>query len=226
MSTRKQLIDDIELRLYQGKPSDDSELPKAQIAFWIDSIRNALVSTKLNGQKRSKQSLDSFYFEREVNKQLTKEEGTNYNDELTDFRYYLVTTKAIMPLDEGAGIVRINDNFGRNLDPISSENLEYYQCLPYGGTSTTDQAYYKEGDVEIFIEKSTDSTRSTYYYDVVYIPMVGTDTIIDTVEYPIDEELKIVLLDEVEKIARRQMQLGVADLDNDGKDPYHKDQQV
>ena len=224
MSTRKQLIDDIELRLYQGKPSDDSELPKAQIAFWIDSIRNALVSSKLNEQIKKKESLDPFYFERESNKSLTKEEGVNYDDDLTDFRYSIATDKAIMALAGGRGIVRINDNFGRNLDPISSSNLEYYQCLPYGGTSTTDQAYYQEGDVEIFIEKSTDTTSSTYYYDVVYIPMTGVDTVLDSEDYPIDEELKAILMEEVEKIARREMQLGIADLDNDGKDPYHKEQ--
>lgn len=222
MSTRKQLIDDIELRLYQSKPSDDGELTKAQIGFWIDSVRNELVANKLNSQISKKKKLDPFYLVREADKELTKETGLSYDYSLTDFRYYITTDQPIMSLTNGNGVHRINDNYGRNLDPISSEDLEFYECLPYGKTSTKDQAYYQEGDVEIFIEKSTDSTMELYRYDVVYFPMVLPDTLTDDDEYPIDEELKGILLEEVEAIARREMNMGVADLDNDGKDPYHK----
>lgn len=39
-----QFIDDIELRLYQGKPSDDKEIPREQIKFVLGQVNAAFVN--------------------------------------------------------------------------------------------------------------------------------------------------------------------------------------
>lgn len=220
MATRKQLIDDIVLRIYSGKPSDDIELEDTQIAYWIDFIRNGMVAIELNRASSKNKLLSSIYQIRETDKQLVKETGVNYDFNDTDFRYFTTTEKDVLPLDNNRGIVRINDNYGRNLSPIDVNSSDWMQNLPYGGVTTAKQSFYLEEGNKVFIETSTESTKDFYYYDIVYIPMVSTDTVLDTDEYPIEEQLIEPLLEKVEAVARRQMS-GVSDLDNDGKDPHH-----
>lgn len=42
--TISQAISDIELRLYAGKPSDDADIPRSQIKYWLNGVNSSSVA--------------------------------------------------------------------------------------------------------------------------------------------------------------------------------------
>lgn len=221
MITRKQLIDDLELRLYKNKPSDDIEIGKSYIAYLIDLHRNQLVQVKLNDALKKGEAIDPFYHIRELNKSLVRETGLSYDPVFTKYRYYITTNLVPLKLNGDKGIIRINNNYGLNVAHSNDVSVEFLSGLPYGGVSTSMQAFYREEGNKIFIFKNDEITESMYKYDVLYVPMASADTLLDTDPYPIEDELIPTLLSLVEEVLVTQMTTGAADLENDGTDPYH-----
>lgn len=219
--TRQQLIDDIELRLYKHKPSDDVEVEKSYIAYLIDVYRNQLVQVKLNDLIKRNEPIDPFYHRRELNIPLVKETGMSYDPVFTKYRYYIETELIPLHLIGDKGIIRINNNYGINVAHSNDINVEFLSGLPYGGASTSKQAFYREEGNKIFIFKNNEITEGMYKYDVLYVPMASGDAIADDEEYPIDDELIPTLLSLIEEVLVTQMSGGAVDLENDGTDPYH-----
>ena len=220
MATRAQIIDDIELRIYKGKPSDDSELSRRQIAYIIDHTRDEILTDKLTEQHKRGKELEPFYYIREENLQLQREIFTTQDSTFTRSRFSFPLSNSVLPLPDDAGIIRVLDNFGSLLAKTTHNRSDYIKDLPYGGFSTACQGYYRENS-NIFVEESTTTSASVYRYNIIYIPKATVDTFSDSVDYPLEESLIPFLTDTVENILRRQMQGGASDVDNDGTDPYH-----
>lgn len=221
MTTRQQLISDIELRLYKSKPSDDSELEKSYIAYLIDLYRNQILQDKLNDDIQKGKEISPFYHIRETNKPLIRETGSSYDPTFTKYRYYITTEKTPLTLINERGIIRVNNNYGKNLAQSTSLNVEYLEELPYGGISTASQAFYREEGNKLFILSSSEITQGLYKYDALYIPMADADSYADTDDYPLEDDLIPVVLSLVEETLMAQMVGGAVDLENDGTDPYH-----
>lgn len=217
--TKNSLIDDIELRIYKGKPSDDSELDKSQIAFWIDSEREEIILDDINSTIKKGGEVNPIYIKKDTCLPITKE-VLACDTATTNSRFSIQLTSNVLNVIKGKGIIRITNSEGDSLIGTSELMSEVLSELPFGGTSTGLQSFYLEGD-KVFIQRSTNITLQFLSYNVYYIPAgVGFNTSGDE-EYPIEEALVPVLLERVEEVARREMSLGVSDLDNDGKDPYH-----
>jgi hypothetical protein len=221
MTTRQQLIDDLELRLYKSKPSDDGEISKDYIAYLIDLYRNQLVKTKLDDNLKKGIEIDPFYQIRELDIPLVRETGVSYDPVFTKYRYYISTEKVPLKLIGDKGIIRINNNYGKNVAHSDSISAEFLTGLPYGGASTADQLFFREEGNKIFIFKNTEITQNLYKYDVLYVPMADAESFLNDAEYPLDDELIPVLLELVEEVLLRMMNGGAVDLENDGTDPYH-----
>jgi hypothetical protein len=220
MPTRQHLIDDIELRLYASKPSDDIEIEKSHISYLIDIYRNQLVQNKLNDDIKKGLSVSHFYHERELNKTPVKETGVSYDPIFTKYRYYITTEKIPLKLIDNKGLIRINNNYGVNLSPSTDIRQEYLENLPYGGSKLASQVFYLEEQNKIFISPFTESVESLYKYDVLYVPMADANSYLDTDDYPLEDDLIPLLLSLVEDTLIKQMN-SAADLENDGTDPYH-----
>lgn len=219
MATKNELISDIELRLYKGKPSDDIELSRSQVSHWIDITREDILSDMFNEALRRGGSIDPFYVFKEECLTLSKE-TTSCDKDCKDFRYFIELANDVMPLHKSMGIIRVVDNYGRSLVGTNENFSEVLASLPFVGTSTKSQTFYLENK-KIYIEKHTTISSDLYEYTVFYIPQRAGDSVDDDDNYPIEDSLVPLLLDRVEEVARRQMELGVADIDNDGTDPYH-----
>lgn len=221
MATKRALIDDIILRIYQGKPSDDIELSAAQVAHWLDLELDALLKEKFEQDIANGDGIDPFYHEKEYGLSLIKETHISYDEELTEYRYYF--TPAYLPLElrGDKGIIWIRDKYGKLLASTTINDSDWMRELPYGGITSRNQAWYRERD-RVYVEESSQSSANVYKYDINYVRAgKGVDTALDS-EYPLEEGLIPDLLDRVELIARREMMSGVSDLDNDGVDPYHE----
>lgn len=218
MITRSELISDIELRIYQGKPSDDSELSRSQIGHWIDSARGLVLAEKINKDLSKGLQISPLYVEKEdcipLESELSDCNGSCYQG-----RFYIEMESEIMTLYKDMGLIRIVDNYGRSLIGTDQNFSEILSDLPYVGTSNSRQTYFREKK-RIFISKNSKNSMPLYKYTVFFI-RDGVDNLDDTMPYPIEESLIPIILEEVEKIARRQMIDGVSDMDNDGTDPYN-----
>lgn len=219
MATRAELISDIELRIYQGKPSDDVELEHSQIAHWIDMTRDSILTEKLNRAYVSRIGINPFYVTKEECLALTLEDSQCLED-CGSSRFYITLTGDVLPLIKDSGIIRISDNYGRSLagtDQLLSESINN---LPFYKTTTARQTFFRENN-DIFISNSTESSAEIYKYNVYYVKQMSGSDISDSDDYPLEESLLPDLLDKVEEIARREMNLGISDQVNDGTDPYN-----
>lgn len=217
--TKRELIDDIELRIYKGKPSDDSVLNKAQISHWIDITGNLLVFDKVNSSISNRKKIDSTYIISE-NLTLSRDPIQAFDEECYNGRYFMTTSRKIMQLPMDKGVVRVVDQYGRSLINSDQNRSEWLKKLPYGKSSTSNQSFYREGN-NIIVDVSDDDTSAFYNYTVYYIPENIFENISLDDDLPLESNLVLVLLENVEEIARNQMGMGIADLDNDGNDPYH-----
>lgn len=218
MPTRSQIVDDLELRLYASKPSDDIHFSKSQASFLVDNVRDEILTEKFEEQIKKGDQLEPFYYTRETGKTLSKEAITGGDDEFSDFRYSFSLDNDVLPLSKDKGLVMVRDNYGRILAHATENEQDFLSKLPYGGFDTKCQVFYRENR-NIFIESSIPSSSSVYTYSVTYIPMGNSAG--DDDPYPLEDQLVPELTDRVEQILRRQMQIGLGDTENDGTDPYH-----
>jgi len=218
--TRKEIIDDIELRLSKGKPSDDLDIVRRQIAYWIDLERDLMVQEKLSdivGPRGDKGNIDPFYIKDDLCLEPAKLADTCSDCPRKD-RFHITLTRDVMWLPGDRGIVRITDDRGVNLTYTTEKNIETMRSLPFAAPTKQKQVAYRE-ERNIFIEVISEVGIDFFEYDVYYIPKAEGQGISDTADYPLEEELVPELTERVLVKALRQQGEGVGDLENDGTDP-------
>ena len=222
MSTKNEIISDIELRLYKGKPSDDSELSKRHISYLLDNLRSEILTDHLNQIIKNGDPVNPFYIFKEECNELTKEVSL-CDAECKTYRYYFDISRDVLFLRNDKGIVRVTDNYGRSLIHSDETYSEVLVDLPYNNVSYLNQAFYRENN-RIYILSHTPISSSYYKYNVYYIPEDIPDDYDNDEDYPLEDSLIPLLTDRAEEILRNQMQnqLSEVDLSNDGTDPYHK----
>src|SRR5688572_18273425 len=130
MPNKKQLIDDIILRVTKSAPSDDLELEPAQIAFWFDQVANTAVPDFLNKAIVDRLTIDPIFILVEDNKTATIEDITMLED--CDDRVYLTLTKIPMSLVNDYGIVRVITEEGTIVNNTPIEELDTINKLTFG----------------------------------------------------------------------------------------------
>lgn len=219
MSTRAKLISDIQLRIYQGKPSDDIELDEPQIAHWIDIVRDEILTKKLNKDLSNGLTVNGFYVFKEECLELTKE-SIECLEVCSDPRFFVTLSFDAIPLYKDGGIIRVVDNYGRSLTGTNQLFSESLANIPYRRTSTNRQVFYKENK-NIYISDNTSQSAEIYKYTVFYVKQMSDSDVSNQDDYPLEDSMIPELMDRVEEIARREMSLGVSDQENDGTDPYN-----
>jgi len=213
MATKSQIASDIELRLTRGKPSDDLELDRRQIYFWMDSSLDAFVHNELVNSLAKGETLDPSY--------ITKEECKIMIEEIKDCfdckpRFYLTITKDVMDLPKDKGIIRVMDTRGVSLKHFEKEQIEMLELLEFARPTQTNQAFYRENR-NIYIEKANKKMIDIVKYHVFYIPANLSVGIDEDDEYPIPTQLLPEFISFIEDIANRQMSRQFEDLEADGK---------
>jgi len=215
--TKGAIISDIELRLTKGKPSDDVDVIRRQISHWVDITRDQMVSEKLTDIINRKGTVDPFYFESDLClvPALLADSCADCPDKN---RYHVTLTRDVMWLPRDCGIIRVTDDRGNNLAFTNERDIEIFRDLPFSAPTAKNQVAYRENR-RIFIEKLTSSAINFFRYDITYVPKAAGQGLLDTDDYPLEDELVPDLIEAVTAIGLAQMNLGTGDLENDGTDP-------
>lgn len=209
-------IDDIMLRIYKGAgPSDDGELSRAQVQHLLAITRDDLAKQFLDTQIKAGAPIDSSYLERETSQAALSESESDVDEE--DERLYVTLDKQPLSLIDDRGVVKVMTDEYITLYRTRIENLDVVKNLRYATPSSQNMVWYRDNR-KIIIEGLSYKNLNKSTFIVVYAPTLASQTLTESSELKISDELLPVLLEQVENIARREIYGSVADTENNGQD--------
>lgn len=212
MPSIEKVISDIELRIYGGKPSDDAEIPRSQIQMWLDTVNSAAVSNWIvsenGGEVPSWATRQDFCVGLKADKPNCVGGCESYyyieipkvNEENVSV-LNLKDEKAIMGLYRGKEEIF---NFGTVARSRIVSGMRFANKMPFFNR-VGDRIYVYNGIYPLFCK-----------FTLVYAS-VDTFSLEETDDFPTVDKLLPTILEEVEKIGRRELE-GVNDLLSDGID--------
>lgn len=206
--TRNQIISEIELRLTKGKISDDSELDKRQLAFWIDKHRALLIKQHFDVNKEVPVSALTHFDCRAAESELPAC--------LTDTVYtrFYIDIPDVIQLYDDKGVYRVAPQGGNPLDRLrTTGERDILQYSRWSKPSDDHPAWYRIENKIYLVGKRF--TNYTIECDLV-IADTTTD-VADTAEYPLPNDMVALLVEAAVKDGIQQLQMP-ADINNDGKD--------
>lgn len=215
MATKNQLISDIILRVTKGKPADDFELEPSQVAFWINLVRDKILKTYLDSKIGNNLGIEDYFVVKEPCKALNEESEPCIDDDKE--RLYIKLKKEPLNILKDAAIVRIITNEGSYVKKAKITTIDWVNNLEFGKPTEDNVVYYRDGAQKIIIEGIPRAMKDEIEFFVWYMPKEDLLCMSDDEEVTIPGEFLPDLLDEVEKLARRQM-YGTGDVTNDGTD--------
>jgi hypothetical protein len=204
MITLDKLIDDLELRFTSAKPSQDFEVPKAQMAEWIDNARDRVMREYIDGNKFD---IDDSIVMNIYATGITNNVG----------RSRLEYTLPVMPLDlnKSRGVLFVGDSNGNQYSRVSRSFVKEISKMTFTKPSQCNYQYVVEGDKLILFGPDPLSIGSLSM-DIALVP-AETHRI---KEY--DEKYYVMpsavndILSIAEQVGLREINQGVYDLTNDG----------
>ncbi len=200
------IISDIELRLTKGKPSDDLEIDRRQIAFWMDTIRGQMLPLWIerNGDIPP-QALT--HFDCQV--------ATSFTPTCVVKGCYTkqyITISPVLQLEDDKGVYRIALQGGKELDRYrTSAEQDILKHIRLAKPTNSHPAWYRIDDKLYLLGVLP---NANIQLDLV---LSDTGTVTDTQDYPIPDELTNVLIERAVKKGLQQISQGILDLTNDGK---------
>lgn len=217
MATKKQLVDDIILRITRGKPSDDGELEPRQVAFWIDMALNSLVKQSLDAKfKKGDDSIDPEYicYERLVPVRAgVKDYEANFYIDLCDEPVNLYRDRGVIRVATETSLTEVGDW----VDKMKMEEIDNLKKLKHSRPSLKNIKYHRVKNRLYFYGLTTD-TFNLITFLVAFVPKTkALEELKDDDRIYIGDDLLPMIAEEVEKIARRQVYQSDSDLTNDGE---------
>ena len=206
------LISDIELRLSGGKVSDDFQIDRRQILFWLDNARNALMDDLIKTMGSSAISNFLTVLECQEIKQIEKPCGTTCNV------YDYIIDIPTLPIEMGAtdsGMYRVETQAGRVIKRIEVGEKERIYSFKFSKPSNKNIYYYRIG-TRLYILGGSDGFKRGGKVNILYAQGSTLDLPLES-EYPIHSSLVELALQSAEEIGRRE--LGIPQ--DDGNDGSH-----
>jgi hypothetical protein len=214
--TKRELIDDVVIRLTGFKPSDDTEIPDTLVGFWIDNARSMIISQLMESGMGFDLSDYAVLFENLEIKQKDREMESLSEDKW----FYTTLPSSVMSLRNDMGLISVYMQDGREVKRYNLTDRVRFKNLRFGKPSENVPTYTRR-DVEIYFEGGNESWRENGRVSVLLVPE-NVDSLDE--KYPIDSAIVPQVLQLAEEIGRRT--LGIPqDLDNDGKDNRTQPQQ-
>lgn len=217
--TKGALVSDLELRLTEGKPSDDLEFEREQLAHWLDQAANMILSDYITKQMLKREDINPEYIKSSLYRNPIEEGITEVA--AADERYYIdISGLEILPprgFRRDYGVVRVHDQYNRHMVNITYDESDYFDDLWYAKSDKDSRNFqwYREGG-RVYI-KGIDSTNyTTESFRVFYIEVIDSSLLADIAEYPLGEDLSPLVVDIAEEIGWRQLKDGLYDDQNDG----------
>ena len=207
--TKRELIDDVVIRLTGFKPSDDTEIPDTLVGFWIDNARSMVIDQMMKQGMDINLSDYAVLYENLEIKDKDREMPSSTEDEW----YYLTLPTEVMSLRNDAVIVSVYMQNGKEVKRYNLTDRVRFKKLRFSKPSD-DIPIYTRREEELYFEGGNESWRERGRVSVLLIPQ-GVDKLDD--RYPVDSAIISQVLAMAEETGRRT--LGVPqDLEDDGKD--------
>ena len=218
MKTKGELVSDLELRFTEGKPSDDLELERDQIAHWLDIAANSLLSDNLSKQITRRGDINPLYISVSSYRGASEE---GLADVISSNERYLldISDISILPLrgfSRDYGVVRVHDETNKQLVNITYDDSDFYKHLEFACSNDDNIQWYRE-DTNIYLDGVGVNNATFKKFRVFYIANIDSSSLSDTTDYPLGDDLLPMILDIAEDIGRRQFVQNIIDVENDGK---------
>jgi hypothetical protein len=208
--TKKQIVDDIILRVTQAKPSDDFEVPSSQIEKIVEISRDEFVAGLLiEASKVDGHFIDPEYVASEVDLALSAVTNS------TDLKATIVQPILSVPKnDYGLIRVRLHAKTGgaytkaRKVDQFNLWNLEN---MEFSNPSVTSPVVHRKGQVLHFSGLTSGYTTTHDVYVDYVESMVGSDT-----DFTISGAHVKAVTEMAEETIRRELGIMIVDPVNDG----------
>lgn len=203
------MISDVELRIYAGKPSDDAEIERSQIIFWLETINKVLVTDYIDKAGQIPNELI-----RKIDCLVVKSEiGTCTNGCVSNHYIDLPknadgTTLDILSLINDGGIVDLKKGDSPIYKLKSPNELRLNKNLRF---SNDNPYYYRVGD-KIYLYNGV---YPSYCRLNMFVATVSTNGLKETDEFPTVDKLITTIIDEATKIGLNELK-GSYDIQNDG----------
>lgn len=212
--TKRQLIDDIELRLSWSRPSTDNEqfaaqLEKQHISLMIDETRDNLVENYLRNLKAQ---YTSDRFKQCISENLYEKIGPFTATQDASGDWIVETNKEFYPLPDNSEFKRIRTNSGKKIS-IRNYETDWIFNLPFASPNENN-LYGRVAGSKIYIDgypatpSSQDLQVTMFAISTKYSPGAGGDSLNTELwdnEYPIPAELIDELLEIVERKCLRML---------------------
>jgi hypothetical protein len=218
--TKKQIRDDVILRLTQGKPSSDFEVPNSQIDRWIDIARDRfLADWLLQNGKYDGFYVDAEYIRTEKALALTAVATTDEAEFTCAVAQPILST----PLND-YGVVRVRTKIVASpythttCQKVDRRGLADIKTMEFSAPDPTHPVYYREGQNLYFSGLHADSATASGVaakaanVTVEYVEsMVGSDK-----DYSISGAHVEQVTEMAEVIGKKQLGIMIVDPVNDG----------
>jgi hypothetical protein len=216
--TKGELISDLELMFTQGKPSDDLELEREQIAKWLDDASNMVVSDQLGRQLAKGENINPVYIKKSAYIQATSENIAQALE--PDQRYKIdISSLDILPirgLGRDYGVIRVHDERNIQLTNITYDDSDFYRHLWFASPSCQRIHWYRENG-EVYLDGVDANLAAIKRFRVFYVGTIESSALSDGDPYPIGDDIVSMVVGIAYENGLKQLQDGFMDLQNDGK---------
>lgn len=213
--TKEQLISDIILQVTQGTPSDDSEIEKDQVAFWINYQLHQLIKQEIDVEMKNVRPIPPVYIAMEDCIVIGSEDLVCQEDCVD--RVYIELLSDVVDLQKDAGIVRLITDEGDQIRRTSVAELDVIKNLRFSKPSRTNLVAYRQLK-KIFIEGIKQAELDFSKVTVFYVKKQDVIALADTDEVIMTDQIKPLLIDAVVQRLKLQIYGSSVDTDSDGAD--------
>lgn len=218
--SKEKLIADIELKIHQGAPSQNTELEYDQIAYWLNSVLNEAVAREADGYMKKGEQVPPIYIETETCNQLAEEDVECVDDGKQRCAFEL--DGEVLDTDDDNGIVQIltpNENDEDiEIYKASLQALPMFKAMRYSQPNPQVLLWSRQGD-QIFVDGLNPSDLEFNKITVYYLLKQDVLGMADTDLVAVSDKILQSVIDRVVDIAKEQMYGSEADQTNDGVDP-------
>lgn len=204
--TYQSAIDDLRLKLQKGEDSDDFPVSREQMLLWLKNNVDLIAKEYLDPLIIAGKPVDSVFLQRQAC-ELTEEEVED-----CETRNFIELTYKPMGLSDDMGVQKVTTNDGILVDRVRHNFIDILRDLRYSKPSKKHLVWYREGK-KIFLEGFENAPNTKFI--ITYIPTTDSLNPSETSDIRLPDELIQVLMERVEEIALREMQMTI-DNQNDG----------
>lgn len=214
--TVKEIVSDVILQLTQSDPSDDLALDERQVAFWLTTHANALVTAEINSKLKLGEMVPRIYQTRETCILSELEDTACGDDDCTD-RIKLTLTNEVLTLNDDSGIIMVQTDDGDQvLKAGSINNIMLFRHMRFSKPSGDNFVYYTQGS-NIFIEGMDAEEIPFDKFHVWYVPKKDYHTVADSTEVVVSDLVLPILIAAMVQTGKAELLGSVpADPANDG----------